>query len=129
MRRFHHMATQDLNSENFEKTVTKQGIVVIDWWASWCGPCKAFAPIYEAASEKHSDVTFGKLNTEQEPDLSAAFQIQAIPTLMIFRDGVLLFSQAGALPGSALEELLGKVKSLDMDEVRKEVEKQRHPHP
>jgi thioredoxin 1 len=119
------MATQDLSSENFEKTVTNQGIVVIDWWASWCGPCKAFAPIYEATSEKHPDVTFGKINTEQEPDLSAAFQIQAIPTLMVFRDGILLFSQAGALPGSALEELLGKVKSLDMDEVRKEVEKQR----
>jgi thioredoxin 1 len=123
------MATQDLNSENFEKTVTKQGIVVIDWWASWCGPCKSFAPIYEAASEKHSDVTIGKINTEQEPDLSAAFQIQAIPTLMIFRDGILLFAQAGALPGSALEELLGKVKALDMDEVRKEVEKQRQSQP
>jgi thioredoxin 1 len=119
------MATQDLNAGNFEKTVTQNGIVVIDWWASWCGPCKAFAPVYETTSEKHPDVVFAKINTEQEQDLAGAFQIQAIPTLMVFRDGILLFAQAGALPGAALEELLGKVKALDMDMVRKEVEKQR----
>jgi len=119
------MATMELSPENFEKTVTAGGVVMIDWWAPWCGPCKAFAPIYENVSEKHPDVTFTKINTEDQPDLAAAFQIQAIPTLMVFRDGVLLFAQAGALPATALEDLIGKVKALDMDEIRSEIARQR----
>ena len=117
------MATLEIGKENFKATVSKQGIVLLDWWAEWCGPCRGFAPIFEKVSEKHPDITFGKIDTDAQPELSGMFEIRSIPTLMIFRDGILLFKQPGALPAAALEELLGKVRALDMDEVRREIEK------
>jgi thioredoxin 1 len=115
------MATVEITKDNFKDTVSKDGIVILDWWASWCGPCRAFAPTFEQASTKHADITFGKIDTEAQPELSGAFEIRSIPTLMVFRDGILLFNQPGALPGAALEELVGKVRALDMEEVRREV--------
>jgi len=118
------MATVALTKDNFEETVTGNEIVLVDWWADWCGPCKMFAPTYEASSDKHADVVFGKIDTEDQPELSGEAGIQSIPTLMAFRDGILLYSQPGALPPAALEEIIGKVKELDMDAVRAEVEKE-----
>ena len=116
--------TTNLTAENFESTVQKDGIVMIDWWAPWCGPCRSFAPIYEAVSKKHPDVVFGKINTEEEPELAHGFNIQAIPTLMVFRDGILLFAQPGLVPAAALEDLIGKVQALDMDEIRRKIAEQ-----
>ena len=115
------MATIDLTAEKFEETVLTDGIVLLDFWASWCGPCRQFAPVFEKASETHSDVTFAKVNTEEEQQLAAQAGITSIPTLMAFRDGVLVFRQAGGLPGSALDALIGQVKDLDMDEVRRTI--------
>ncbi len=114
--------TTQITGDNFKETLDKGGILLIDWWASWCGPCRAFGPIYERVSGKHPDITFGKVDTEAEQELAAAFNIRSIPTLMILRDKVLLFSQAGALPEAALEDLIKQVRALDMDKVRKEVE-------
>jgi thioredoxin 1 len=116
------MATVTLTGENFEQVLTSHEIVLVDFWAGWCGPCRMFAPVYEAASETHADVVFGKVDTEAEQDLAAHFGIMSIPTLMAFRDQILLYAQPGALPPTALERVISAVKALDMDEVRRKVE-------
>lgn len=115
------MATIEVNESNFQDTISKDGIVLIDCWASWCGPCRAFGPVFEEASEKHTDAVFGKLDTEANQGIAAALQIQSIPTLMIFRDSILVYREAGALPAAALENLIQQVKGLDMDDVRRQV--------
>ena len=112
--------TIEVTEQNFND-ITPKGIVLLDWWAAWCGPCRAFAPTFEAAAARHPDVTFGKIDTDAQPALSAAFEIRSIPTLMVLRDGVLLFAQPGALPPAALDEIISKVKALDMDDVRKQI--------
>ncbi|HYG95344.1 MAG TPA: thioredoxin [Nocardioides sp.] len=116
------MATIDLTAADFEKTVLDNEIVLVDFWASWCGPCRQFAPVYEEASETHPDVVFGSVDTEAEQELSAAAQISSIPTLMAFKDGSLVFSQAGALPAAALEQVINAVKELDIEKARAEAE-------
>ena len=114
------MATVQITEKTFDSTV-KQGIVVLDFWAAWCGPCRAFAPTFEAAAARHPDVVFGKVNTEEEPQLASAFGIRAIPTLAVLRDGVLLALQPGMVPAAGLDELVKKVRALDMDEVQKSI--------
>ncbi|CPT78000.1 thioredoxin [Mycobacteroides abscessus] len=115
------MASHDVTLETFEETVTKDGIVLLDFWASWCGPCRMFGPVFEKASEEHSDIFFGKVDTEEQQQLAGSLGIQSIPTLMAFRDGILVFNQPGALPPAQLEELISAVEGLDMDDVRAKV--------
>ena len=123
------MATQDLTKDTFENTVNENDMVLVDFWAPWCGPCRAFAPIYEQISEKYPDVVFAKVNTEEEQELAAAFQIRSIPTLMVFREKVILFAQPGSLPASALEQVITQAKALDMEQVHREVAAQRQSPP
>lgn len=119
------MATVNLTEDTFEAAVTGEGITLVDWWASWCGPCRMFAPVFEAASEQHADLVFAKVDTEAEQGLAGRAGIMSIPTLMAFRDGILVFSQPGALPAAALEQLIAAVRDLDMDDVRRQLDEPR----
>ena len=118
------MATIELTKDNFEKTVNENPMVIVDFWAPWCGPCRGFAPIYEKASETHTDVVFAKVNTDEQQELAGSFGIQSIPTLMVFREKVILFQQPGALPGNALEQVISRAKALDMAKVHQEIASQ-----
>ncbi|MEW8221383.1 MAG: thioredoxin [Candidatus Thiodiazotropha taylori] len=120
--RGYHVAVVELTKDNFESTVTENDFVIIDFWAPWCGPCRSFAPTYESVSEDHPNIVFGKVNTEDEQELAMHFQVRSIPTLMIFRENIIIFSQPGALPESAFRELLSKASELDMNEVRAQIE-------
>ena len=115
------MATIALTADNFKETINSKDIVIVDFWAEWCGPCRSFAPTFEAAAEKHPDIAFAKVNTEEEREMAAGFNIRSIPTLMVFRDQIIIYAEAGALPAAALDQLIDQVKSLDMDQVRADI--------
>ena len=119
------MATLELTKENFEKTVSENPMVIVDFWAPWCGPCRGFAPVFEKASETHADVVFAKVNTDEQQELAGSFNIRSIPTLMVFREKVILFQQPGALPGTALEQVIAQAKAIDMAKVHAEVSDQK----
>jgi thioredoxin 1 len=123
------MAATEISMDSFEETVSKPGIVFLDFWAAWCGPCRVFAPVFEAASEKHPDIVWGKIDTEAQRELGGALGITSIPTLMVFRDGILVFRQAGALPAAVLEKLIEQVRGLDMDDVRRQIAEQEAKEP
>ena len=123
------MAVTELAKENFDQTIAQHPFAIIDFWAPWCGPCQSFAPVFEAVSEKHPNILFAKVNTEQEQELAAQFQIRSIPTLMIIRDNIIIYAQPGALPESALEDLITQAENLDMDEVRKQLAEQQAQQP
>jgi thioredoxin 1 len=122
------VATVELSQQNFDEVVGSDGLVLVDFWAEWCGPCKMFGPVYEKSSDQHQDITFGKVDTEAQVELAQAFQIRSIPTLMAVRDGVVLYSQPGALPAAALEDLIGQLRAVDMEEVRAEIAKHEVEH-
>ena len=115
------MAVIDLTTDNFKESIDEKGIVIVDFWAPWCAPCRSFAPTFEAASDKHADITFAKVNTEEQQEIAGAFNIRSIPTLMVFCEQVIIYAEAGALPASALDQLIDQVKSLDMDQVRADI--------